>query len=162
MEDWTYVISTTPKFIRATVIIVLLGLIVLGVVVICAAVLSGQGLQAWGLEIKEYRPPEVQKCAALAAVIPQINTINQDALNLIDAQMAKVLVLVDKNLTLASQVNINRGSSALADEHRKEAEQYRKELDDLRTKQDGIISSRASVAKSVEAACASPTRSTIP
>src|SRR5947209_19588822 len=108
MIDWNEIIRSTPAFLRAIVLIVLLGLITITVSVVCVAVFSGRELHAWGLEVKEYHPPEVQKCAALSGSIASLQNVNQDVINLLNSQIVSAAATADKYFEEAATTN-NRG-----------------------------------------------------
>jgi hypothetical protein len=150
-----YLISDTPRFIRITVILVLLGLIVLAVVVIAAAVWDGRReIRAWGLQFNEYHPPEVQKCIAAVTAIPGIEPLNKDALDSYRSQIQELNSLRDKYTLEAARINNTSGLSGYsADRLREESEKIRKEVLDLQAKQDEIANSRKSIIDTIRNAC---------
>jgi hypothetical protein len=153
MIDWNRVIDTTPGFIRASVILILSGVIVLFAITIAGAIWGGQKLQAWGLTIDERHSPEAQKCAAVAGSIQYANNLNQDVLNIINSQIAANSATADHYTQIAADVNNRGGYSSVADTVRNQEKVLRAEIVELRAKQNEIIDARNKVAAALQETC---------
>jgi hypothetical protein len=152
--DWNEVIRTTPSFLRATVLIVLLGLITVAVCVISSAVFTGRELHAWGLQVTEYHPPDVQKCAAISGSIQFLQNVNQDGLNLLNSQIIAKSATAEKFVEEAAATNGRGGLSFVADDYRQRSKALEAEITDLQNKQNKIMDDRAKVLEEIRASCA--------
>jgi hypothetical protein len=153
MMNWDYIIASTPNTLRAFIMVVLLGLIAMSVTVLSLAVWKGQGFQAWGLKVDEFRLPDAQKCASLVEAVPLTNRTNDEVFAQLSTQITQTLALIDKHKVEENRIRAGTSFFSVADSHRDEAEKHRKDLEALRAKQSEIIKSRADVAAAVVASC---------
>ncbi len=153
MVDWNEVIRTTPSFLRATVLVVLLGLIAIAVCVISSAVFTGRELHAWGLQVTEYHPPDVQKCAAISGSIQFLQGVNQDGLNLLNSQIVAANTTADKYVEEAAAINNRGGLSSVGEDLRQRAKALQTDIADIRKKQSEIMDARAKVLEELRASC---------
>jgi hypothetical protein len=151
--DWNEIIKTTPSFLRATILVVLLGLITTAVCVISSAVFTGRELHAWGLQVTEYHPPDVQKCVAISSSIQFLQNTNQDHLNLLNSQILATTALADKYVEEAAATNSRGGLSSVGEDYRTRAKALGGEIAEMRKAQSEIVNSRTKALEEMRSSC---------
>jgi len=147
-------VNSTSNLVRGTVVLLLSGVIVLLAIALAGAIIKGQKLQAWGLVIEAYQSPDVQKCAAATNALQHVNTLNQDSLNLLSAQLINANATADKYTNSAADINNRGGYSSVADGYRDQVKLIQKDVAELHKKQNEIIDSRTKVAEAFQTTCA--------
>jgi len=152
--DYNYIIKTTPGLIRAAIILVLTGVIVLFAIMIALAVFRGTPLKfgLGGIEIGEYRSPDVQKCATLTASLSEFSHFDENGLEKTGSQISEIVKALQTNVDLSiknrSQVNLEWAKVSDA-----EIVKHTAHLDSLRKQHENIIATRTQLAKDVITAC---------
>jgi hypothetical protein len=159
--DWNYIIKTTPGVIRASIIILLAGVIAaFGTIVVISAFRGTKVSVTYkGIELAEYRSPEVQKCEAAVAGLQSSTQISQDAHNNLQTQILQNLTLYDKFNQQAAQIAIQGqdlpkanypGSASI---YREEAQKLFVRIAGLRSDQADIERARNSASETFQHAC---------
>lgn len=147
------IVRSTPNTLRAIIVLVLLFVLIVTVVVAAIAALAGQKVQAWVLQIEEYRAPDVQKCSLLVAGLPDLRNLNTDAINTLSSQITQLTGFVSANQARANEINNSAGYAAVADRFRGEASEFQKQIDELRARQNEIIQNRQKIVIGISERC---------
>jgi hypothetical protein len=146
-------ITSSPAWIRGTVLLLLGGALIILVVTVCAAIFAGREVSIWPPRVQAYIPPQVQNCTALLAALPDIRKSEEDEIGRLGATTSNLFDEIKKlardyTLTGANTVYIN---SAMGD-LRRDIEALSKRMDDallkLRKRNDDVVTGCLNVSKS--------------
>jgi hypothetical protein len=83
-----YLLSSVPVWIRGTVLLTLIGILVAVAIVFSSAALSGVAIEFGPLKISEYQPPVVRNCQQVIALLPSVQQEAESKLQPLFKQLA--------------------------------------------------------------------------
>jgi hypothetical protein len=151
--NWITLLEKQSAFLRATVILVLLGLIVLGAVALAVAAIRGQALHAGLFTLEAYVPADARKCAALTASVPAVSEAIKAQQSSLSSEITEKDQLLRKSLD-DLDAHATRNEPGAEHYSVQEVERFRGDLDNLDKTQTEVRSSLITFISSVDHACA--------